>query len=208
MLISQAYNYLDKQKNKYEKFNIESDDIKFERIHPENASDLNPVTFTIYENKSKLNESNKKILTMSEINSFESSNRAKRPILKGTCSVIGVYNNILSTWQWGWSIPFRLKMENYISRKILNYAFDIDIDVPGRTPEIIQQNMILKTELLNSKIYMQVPSIEIEKYIAIALYLVQGDYYYRELVQNINVKTNKLETIGEIFYILKNVVEG
>ena len=40
------------------------------------------------------------------------------------------------------------------------------------------------------------------------LLVLQGDYYYRELVQNINVKTNKLETIGEIFYILKNVVEG
>jgi len=184
MLIYQAYNYLDKQKNKYEKYNIESSDINFIVTAPEVAADTNPYMFNIYEKVSK------------------------RSILKGTCSVIGVFNNTLSTWQWGWSIPFKFKTQNYISRKILNYAFDIDISVPGSKEENIQQNMILKTELLHSNIYMESPSIEIEKYLAIALYLVQGEYYYKETRKNINIKTNESETIGEIYYILKDIVEA
>jgi len=183
MLINQAYNYLDKQNNKYLKYNLDSPNINFESTLPK--YDMEQFEFKIYD--------------------IPLQNNVK-PILKGNCSVIGIFNKILSIWQWGWSMPLKLKMENYISRKILNYAFDMDLDADINSS--VEQQMILKTELLNSKLYMEYPSVEIEKYIAIALYITQADYYYKEIIENVNIKTNEKEIIGEVYYILRNVIEG
>ena len=181
MLIPEAFNYLDKQRLSYEKYNLQNTNIIFD-IHDKqkSISDITPIEF-------------KFILDGT-------------PFLKSTGSVIGLFNKILSVWQWGWSIgSFKFKTENYLSRKILNYAFDIDIPEDSR---LSRDTMImLKNELLNSKIYMENPTIEIEKYIAITLYLTNSSYYYKEVIENYNVNTQQNEVVGELYYILNNIEE-
>jgi len=177
MLFTQAYNYFDKQKTKYEKYENITDHVFI--TDASNITDLNPMKFTL--------ESNNKL------------------VLSGNCSIVGVFNNVLSMWQWGWSIPFDKKAENYASRRILNYAFDIDTE----TEESIEKKNVItifKTELLNSKLYLECPSIDIERYLAIALYLMRGEYYYKRTVENYNINTKKKEIVGEIYYLLSNIV--
>jgi len=176
MLFTQAYKYLDKQKSKYEIYTI-NNEYEFE-VDASNITDLSPMKFTL--------------------------SSANKTILSGSCSFIGIFNSEISMWQWAWSIPFIKKAENYSSRKILQYAFDIDTQDNDIKVHYIKT--IYKTELLNSKLYLEYPSIDIERYLAISLYLLKGDYYYKRSIIHYNINTKKNEKIGDYYYILSNVV--
>jgi len=181
LFISNAYSYLDKQRKKYENYDFELEDIKFEQFFPIGGlKDMDLLEFKIKYNNNKT--------------------------LIGTSSVLGVFNNKQSVWTWAWALPLNFKSENYLSKKILNYAFDIDIKNDSLV--IQQSNTIFKAELLNSKIYIQYHNIEIEKYIAIALYLTKSDYYYKETVKNFNVNTQEDEIVSEIYYFLRDISES
>ena len=176
MLVSQAYNNFDKKKEIFAKFDLDNKDYKFILLS-DRINDMTPLGFNI-----KLKD---------------------KIVLKGNCSIIGIYNNILSVWQWGWSVSFNYKIQNYQSRKLLLYTLDIDInDYNDNDKPIIN---ILKSELLNSKLYLENPRIEIEKYIALSIYLIQGDYYFKEVIENFNVNTDQKEIVGEVYYLLQNV---
>jgi hypothetical protein len=176
MLVSQAYNNFDKKKEIFNNFDLDNKDYKFIYSY-DNINDAMPVIFNI--------------------------NLKNKTLLKGNCSIIGIYNNILSVWQWGWSMSFKYKVQNYQSRKLLLYALDIDPDNYNKNDRIIIN--ILKIELLNSKLYLENPRIEIEKYIALSIYLIQGDYYYKEIIENYNVNTEQMEIVGEIYWLLQNI---
>jgi hypothetical protein len=175
MLVLQAYNNFDRKKEIFNKFDLDNKDYKFSYSF-DNINDVMHLFNINLENKT---------------------------VLKGNCSVIGVYNNVLSVWQWGWSMTFKHKVQNYQSRKLLLYT--LDIDVKDYHVDDMQTMQILKTELLSSKLYLENPRIEIEKYIALSIYLIQGDYYYKDVIENYNVNTEQMEIVGEVYWLLQNV---
>jgi hypothetical protein len=175
MIVSMAYEYLDKKKEIYEKYFKFKNRTFYERQKPND--DMEKLKFDIKDDNGKI-------------------------LIRGTYSIIGFFNNFLSTWYWGWAVPFPVKSENYLSRKMLMYALDIDIDTHNNS---INTNSMLKAELLNSKIFMENPNVEIEKYIALALYVTKSEYYYNVSFQSINIVTGKKETIGEVYYFLRDI---
>jgi hypothetical protein len=156
MLIPQAFEYYDNQFNKFKQF-FDNDDLSTSLHFRVPDNDMDEMMFTLKNVKTD------KIL------------------LKGTYSLLGTYNSQHSLWMWGWAIPQRNKAENLISKKILNYALSID-SLDKNTEDDITNNMILKSELLNSKIYLENPEIEIEKYKALSLYLTKSNYIFKESV--------------------------
>ena len=107
----------------------------------------------------------------------------KKLILQGNISLIASHDINLSVWQWGWNLPFYNKSENYIARKLLHYAMDIDVfkekDPFGAA--------IFKSELLNS------------------LYSLKSDYYYIRPIINIEIQSNTPEPIAYMYYLIKNI---
>ena len=174
MIVSMAYEYLDKKKELYDKY-FNTNNIVF---YPnKNNNDMDLLKFEVFD---------------------ENTNKV---IVKGTYSTMGFFNTVLSTWYWGWAVPFPSKSENYLSRKMLLYALDMDINQNNN----INVYGILKAELLNSKIFMDFQSIEIEKYIALSMYITKSDYYHKLDIESINVITQKKENIGHIYYFLRNI---
>lgn len=155
MLIPQAFEYYDNQLNKFKKY-FDNDDLStiIDFLTPD--SDLDQMVFTLKESKTD------------------------KLLLKGTYSLLGSFNKQHSIWMWGWSIPQRNKSENLLSKKLLNYA--LSIDPTTESEENITYNIILKSELLNSKIYLENPDIELEKYKAIAMYLTKSNYIFIESI--------------------------
>jgi len=174
MIVSLAYEYFDKKKELYGKY-FNTENIMF--YPKENNDDMEQLIFELFD-KNK-----------------------KNVILKGTYSTLGFYNPNISTWYWGWAVPFPSKSENYLSRKMLLYALDMDIKQNNN----INVNGILKAELLNSKIFMENPLIDIEKYIALSTYITKSDYYHRLDIESINIITQKKEIIGHVYFFLRNI---
>lgn len=175
MIISMAYEYYDKKKELYDKY-IGDNIVKLYALN--NAgNDMEKLRFEILD----------KI--------------TNNVILTGTYSTMGLFNTSLSLWYWGWAIPFPVKSENYLSRKLLLYAMDIDIYQDDDS----NMNSILKAELLNSKMYMKNPAIEIEKYVALAMYVTKSDFYHKDKLYSVNAKTNKSDLIGEVYYFFRDI---
>jgi len=170
---ARAYEYFDKQNEKFK--NIFDNDISIEFL--KNSVNLQMLRLEIFKNNNKIGHAD--------------------------CSTIGIFNTENSTWYWSWCLAFNNKNENYLSKKILDYAFNINIDIDDITKTV--DDTIFKSELLNSKIYMENPSMEIEKFLAISMYILGADYYYIVPIENINVKTNSKEINCSIYYILKNI---
>ena len=176
MILPEAYEYFDRQRNKYQD-DINSDSKKFKVVFPENDLELF---------KFQLNDLNDNI------------------VFQGNTSIIGYYNYSISTWYWGWSMSFKNKSENYLSRKILNYALDIDIYTEN---EYQISNSIFKIELLNSKLYMQNPSVEIEKNIALAMYLTKSDYFWKLSIKENNITDGNKDIICDTYYLLRDITK-
>jgi len=66
----------------------------------------------------------------------------KKEIFKSSYEVLAAYIPQYDAWKWSWSLPSIKKKYNFISRKILEYAFDLDA----------QKDYLLKSTLINSKI--------------------------------------------------------
>lgn len=171
--ISIAYEYFDQKTQLYD--NIVTNTRKVKHIH--NDNDLEMTKMELYD------DDNKKLL------------------LSCNVSVIATYDESLSLWQWGWSLAFYTKSENYIARKLLQYAFDIDT----HSESDVYSAAIFKSELLNSKIHLQWPNIETEKLIAISMYLTKSDYYHMVDIQNTEVDATKPTTITTVYYLMKDI---
>lgn len=74
--------------------------------------------------------------------------------------IIGIYNNLSKTWAWAWSWSSLKKISTTTSRKILNYAFDLDPD----------KYHFLKTELTTSRFRINT-EIQLDIHVALGSYL-------------------------------------
>ena len=170
---ARAYEYFDKQNEQFK--DIFNDNITIE--FSKNTVNLQMIGLEIFKNNNKIGHAD--------------------------CSTIGLFNSENSTWYWSWCLPFNNKNENYLSKKILDYAFNIDIDMDNVMKT--SDDAIFKSELLNSKIYMENPSIEIEKFLAISMYILKAEYFHIIPIANLNVKTDNKEINCYIYYLLKNI---
>ncbi len=81
----------------------------------------------------------------------------KKEIFKSSYEVLSAYIPQQQTWKWSWSLPTMLKKSNFISRKILEYALNLD-------PE---KDYLLKSTLINSKIRI-INDIQLDIYKALS----------------------------------------
>lgn len=105
-------------------------------------------------------------------------------ILTSKYEIIGFYTPEYKMWNWAWSIPWLSKNKTYISRKILNYAFDLTT------------NINLKTELTTSRFRINNP-IQLDIYSAIPSYLSKTPIIYKLIRNEDNFYKQKFEVIQE-----------
>ena len=115
----------------------------------------------------------------------------------GECSIIGLYNIQSSIWYWGWYLLSYNKIDTYMARKLLLYALDMTANSVG---ENLIVQLSIKSELLTSKLLLKNPDIELEKYMAIALYLTQSEFYYKLDLDIVDGNVNAF-----VYYLLHTV---
>ena len=169
MNISQAFDYLDTNSEKYNKL-------------------FDNTNIQINESKSELDYCDYTITCI----------KTNKPLAKGNCSIIGLYNIETSIWYWGWGLLNYNKIETYMSRKLLLYALDMHINITTEEDAILQ--LAIKTELLSSKLLIKNLELELEKYLAIALYLTKSDYFYK-----VDIKDASDKIVAFVYYLLHTI---
>ena len=118
--------------------------------------------------KLKYNSSTDK---MSEITLYDNK---KKEILNSKYQLLSIYIPNLKLWKWAWSLPAANKKHSFVSRKILNYALDIEnINMLFIREPLINSNIIIENEL------------ELELLIGMSSYLtkqtfIKGFYFINE----------------------------
>jgi len=109
--------------------------------------------------------------------------------------VLGIYDIKSSIWIWGWAVPYLDKKLTYISRKILNYGTELDVD-----------NEFLKTELITSRFKIS-NDIQIDIHSAISMYLSKQNFIANMSLEKMSEETNKYVFIphgtatGKLYYL-------
>ena len=125
---------------------------------------------------------------VSSINDIEHSkiyiyDKNNNEIISSRYEIIGFYAPQYKMWNWAWAMPWLSKNSTYISRKILNYAFDI-------------LNINLKIELTTSRFRINNP-IQLEIYSAIPSYLSKNPFIFKLIRNENNFDTEEFELIKE-----------
>lgn len=87
-------------------------------------------------------------------------NKKQEQIFKSKYAIIGKYMRLSNTWIWAWAIPQLTKKEINVSKKILNYGFEITTD----------ENINLKTALVSSR-FRITNLTQLDFYLALSSYL-------------------------------------
>jgi hypothetical protein len=135
---------------------------------------------------------------MSEITLY---NNKKKEILKSKYQLLSIYIPNLKLWKWAWSLPAANKKHSFVSRKILNYALDIE-----------NINMLfIRDPLINSNITIE-NELELELLIGISSYLTKQNFikgfYFIDENEGILNNVKKIELSDDVnnymihYYIL------
>lgn len=151
-LIIQSLNYYDSNNEKYSKL---YDKFKYYSIiTSENDTDHNIIIF------------------------YDKNNEI---IFKSRYEILGMYNASSSLWIWGWSMPSLQKNELYLSRKILNYGFDL----------LLKESHFLKSELITSRFRIS-DTIQLTIHTSIASYISKNPMIFKLIFDpEISAKTEK-----------------
>jgi hypothetical protein len=84
----------------------------------------------------------------------------KNILLQSSYEILGIYLPKQNIWKWSWSIPTFQKKYTFISRKILEYAFNLDQD----------NEYLLRSKLINSKINIY-NNLQLDIHIALSSYI-------------------------------------
>ena len=143
-LIPLSLEYYDKNKKEYNEF-IKNID-KIERIQTDKDMEKNKIIF--YNKKNKV-------------------------LLESEYEIIGIFYKKFNAWIWSWAMPTLKKNEVMISRKLLNYALDIDIN-----REENSQFRYIKTELITSRTRVT-NKLQLDIYLALVSYLSKKKFIYK-----------------------------
>lgn len=84
----------------------------------------------------------------------------KNILLQSAYEILGIYLPKQHVWKWSWSIPTFQKKYTFISRKILEYAFNLDQ----------KDEYLLRSKLINSKINI-FNNLQLDIHIALSSYI-------------------------------------
>jgi hypothetical protein len=122
----------------------------------------------------------------------------KKVLLESSYEILGVYLPKSETWKWSWAIPTIHKKYTYISRKILEYAFNLDHI----------KELPLRNSLINSKINIA-NDLQLDIHIALSSYVGKQPIIFKfynkfdDEIENLNsnVKTsNKKDSEDDELY--------
>jgi len=92
----------------------------------------------------------------------------KKKLFESSYQIAGIYlvkNNI---WKWAWALSARSKDETYLSRKVLDYAFNLDNE----------DELELRSRLINSNIQI-LNNIQIDINISIISYITKIPFIFK-----------------------------
>lgn len=113
----------------------------------------------------------------------------KKILLESSYEIMGIYLPKNNMWKWAWSIPSIHKKYTFISRKILEYAFNLD-----HTKEFP-----LRADLINSKIKIN-NELQLDIRIALSSYIGKQPLifkFYNKLDDDI--KLSEIENNNSVF---------
>lgn len=146
-----------------------------------NLNTLIPLALEYYDNnnhefldfKKKINKietiNNNKDMEKSKIIFYDNN---KKKLLESEYEVAGIFYKKYNTWIWGWALPNINKNQIMISKKLLNYALDIDLKKSD-------QFKFIKTELITSR--TKITSIlQLDIYLSLVSYLSKKKFIYKK----------------------------
>ncbi len=156
----------------------------------------------------KIIELLKKIEYIKFINNTPSTNQIifydsnKNILLESNYEALGFYFQNSNIWKWAWSMPTLSKNDTSISRKILNYAFDLE---PTK-------EYILRSALINSSTLIN-NDLQLDIHIALSSYLIKKPFIFKlpigfnqnstdEFISYKNIFSDKLYDNFIISYLL------
>ncbi len=130
--------------------------------------------------------------------------------IKANYNFLGILHKSDNLWVWGWSVIgynlySRIRSIIYLTKQIMNYAFDLQTNVESQLFYKVQDTnshqrsqvlyiQILK-DLLTSQFYVRHP-LHLEKILALSLYITNSDMIYVENIENLNIQA---------YYIIQNI---
>ena len=117
-------------------------------------------------NCEKYNEFINKIKYIKQINNNQQTDelifydKNKKVLLQSPFEILGLYLPNKHLWKWSWSMPTFPKKHTLISRKILEYAFNLNQE----------DDYLLKSKLINSKINIY-NNLQLDIHVAVSSYL-------------------------------------
>lgn len=113
---------------------------------------------------------NIKDMSKSKIYFYDENNKL---FMKGNFEFIGNYYNKYKLWIWSWAIPVFEKNKTLLSRKILNYGLDIDLN---EKPSI---NFSIKSDLTTSR--FRINKLQLDIHIALISYISKEPIIYKSI---------------------------
>lgn len=92
----------------------------------------------------------------------------KKEIFKSSYEILAAYVPNQQIWKWAWSLPTLPKKNNFISRKILEYALNLDHE----------KDYLLKSTLINSKIKI-INDLQLDIYTALSANLSRKPFIFK-----------------------------
>ncbi len=108
----------------------------------------------------------------------------KKELLVSSYEILGIYLPKQHLWKWSWSIPAWHKKYTFISRKILEYAFNLDYS----------KEHLLRSKLINSKIKI-INNLQLDIHIALSSYIGKQPLifkYYNVVDDNDDENSNEV----------------
>jgi hypothetical protein len=115
----------------------------------------------------------------------------KNVLLKSSYEPLGIYIPKQQLWKWAWSVPTWHKKYTFISRKILDYAFNLDQ----------KKEYLLRSKLINSKIKIY-NDLQLDIHIAISSYIGKQPLifkFYNRIFDNDNDNDSVSDSDPELF---------
>jgi hypothetical protein len=109
---------------------------------------------------------------------------------------LGIFDTGSHIWTWAWATPFLRKNNITLSRKILNYGFDLESE----------ENVFLKTELITSRFIIS-DNAQLDIHVAIASYISKKPTIFKLIISTkekdkIYYKIKKYPKEGDIIYYI------
>jgi hypothetical protein len=113
----------------------------------------------------------------------------KKKILESAYQLAGIFIENSNTWKWAWTLPGRNKDETNLSRKVLDYAFNLDNEL----------ELELRSRLINSNISI-INNIQIDINVSIISYITKIPFIFKiPLISIINKSDGRLFEYSQFF---------